>query len=53
MIDVYLRTTDGREVILRRYTQPEKDLQIILDRMNWQFPQQPPPKIKAAALSAN
>ena len=53
MIDVHLPTTDGREVILSRYTQPEKDLQIILDQMNWQLPQQPPPKIKAAALSAN
>ena len=53
MIDVHLPTTDGREVVLSRYTQPEKDLQIILDQMNWQLPQQPPPKIKAAALSAN
>jgi hypothetical protein len=47
MIDVHLPTTDGREVILSRYTQPEKDLEIILDQMKWELPQQPPPKIKA------
>src|SRR3989441_3165561 len=30
MIDVHLPTTDGRQVILNRYTQPEKELQLLL-----------------------
>jgi hypothetical protein len=30
MIDVHLPTTDGREVILTRYTQPEPELQMLL-----------------------
>lgn len=52
MIDVHLPTTDGREVILSRYTQPEKDLGLILDQMKWQLPQQPPPKITATGVLA-
>ena len=33
MIDVHLPTTDGREIILTRYTEPEPDLRLLLDRM--------------------
>jgi hypothetical protein len=53
MIDVHLPTTDGREVILSRYTQPEKELQMLLNRMKLQLPAQPPPKITAAGALAN
>ena len=45
MLDVHLPTTDGREVILTRYTQPEKDLQILLDQLKLTLPDQPPPRI--------
>jgi len=48
MIDVHLPTTDGREVILTRYTQPEPDQRLVLDRLKLQLPEQPPPKISAA-----
>lgn len=48
MIDVHLPTTDGRQVILPRYTQPEKELQVLLDRMKLNLPEQPPPRITAA-----
>ena len=50
MIDVHLPTTDGREIILTRTTEPEPDLSLLLHRMNLAFPAQPPPKIAAAAL---
>ena len=53
MIDVHLPTTDGREVILSRYTQPEKELQLLLNRLKLQLPEQPPPKITAAGALAN
>ena len=46
MIDVHLPTTDDRELILPRYTQPEKDLQLLLNQLNLVLPQQPPPKIE-------
>jgi hypothetical protein len=52
MIDVHLPTTDGREIVLTRYTEPEPDLRLLVDRMNLTLPAQPPPKIAAAALSA-
>jgi transposase len=45
MIDVHLPTTDGRHVILPRYTQPEKELQVLLDQMKLALPEQPPPRI--------
>ncbi len=48
MIDVHLPTTDGRHVILPRHTQPEKELQVLLDRMKLNLPEQPPPRISAS-----
>jgi transposase len=45
MIDVHLPTTDRRHVILPRYTQPEKELQVLLDQMKLTLPEQPPPRI--------
>jgi transposase len=50
MIDVHLPTTDGREIILTRYTEPEPDLRLLIGRMNLCLPTQPPPKIAAPAL---
>jgi hypothetical protein len=50
MIDVHLPTTDGREIVLTRYTQPEPELQLLIDRLYLTLPAQPPPKISAAAL---
>jgi Transposase DDE domain len=48
MIDVHLPTTDGREVILTRATEPEPELRLLLDRMKLALPAQPPPRIAAA-----
>ena len=52
MLDVHLPTTDGREVILTRYTQPEPDQQLLLEKLKLQLPEQPPPKITAAQIPA-
>jgi hypothetical protein len=49
MIDVHVPTTDGRELLLTRYTQPEPELRLLLDKLKLQLPAQPPPKISAAA----
>ena len=51
MIDVHLPTTDGREILLTRTTEPEPELRLLLDRMNLALPAQPPPKIAAAEPS--
>jgi transposase len=45
MLDVHLPTDDGRNVILSRYTHPEKDVQILLHGLKLELPAQPPPKI--------
>jgi hypothetical protein len=45
MIDVHLPTTDGRKVILSRYTQPEPELQMLLRQLRLSLPNQPPPRV--------
>jgi len=45
MLDVHLPTTDQRTVVLSRYTQPEADVRLLLQRLKLQLPPQPPPKI--------
>lgn len=45
MVDVHLPTTDGRELILSRYTQPEAEHRMLLDQLRLTLPCQPPPKI--------
>ena len=52
MIDVHLPTTDGREIVLTRFTEPEPDLRLLLNRLKLQLPAQPPPKITAPAIPA-
>ena len=49
MLDVHLPTTDGREVVLARYTQPEKDLQLLLDQLKLTLPDQSHQKITTPA----
>jgi transposase len=45
MIDVHLPTTDGRTVIMSRYTKPEPELQILLKQLRLCFPGQPRPRM--------
>jgi transposase len=47
MLDVRIPTTDGREVVLTRYTQPERELQLLWHKLKLELPAQPPPKISA------
>jgi transposase len=51
MIDVHLPTTDQREVILTRYTQPEPEQRILLEKLKLRLPEQPPPKITAKQVA--
>ena len=47
MIDVHVPTTDGRELVLTRYTEPEPELRLLLAKLRLDLPAQPPPKIIA------
>jgi hypothetical protein len=47
---VHLPTTDGRELLLTRYTQPDPELRLLLDKLKLILPEQPKPRITSAAL---
>ena len=51
MIDVYVPTTDGRELSLTRYTQPEPELKLLLEKLKLTLPAQAPPKITATEVA--
>ena len=51
MVDVHLPTTDGRKLILPRYTQLGKDLQLLLHQLSLRLPEQPPPRIERSDLN--
>ena len=51
MIDVYVPTTDGRELSFTRYTQPEPELKLLLQKRKLTLPAQPPPKITTTELT--
>jgi transposase len=53
MVDVHLPTTDGRQFVLSRYTQPDADQQLLLQRLKLTLPQQPPPRIRAKPASVS
>lgn len=48
MIDVHVPTTDGRRLVLTRYTQPEPELQLLVHKLKLRLPPQPPPRIATA-----
>jgi DDE family transposase len=52
MIDVYVPTTDGRELSLTRYTQPQPELKLLIDKLKLTLPAQSPPKISAAQAAS-
>jgi transposase len=51
MIDVFVPTTDGRELCLTRYTQPEPELKLLLEKLKLTLPAQAPPKITTTELA--
>jgi DDE family transposase len=53
MVDVHLPTTDGRHLILPRYTQPDRDQLLLLQRLKLTLPPQPPPRITTTAENPN
>ena len=51
MVDVHLPTTDGRELIMPRFTEPETQQQMILEKLALRLPAQPPPRIRSTDLA--
>jgi transposase len=52
MLDVHVPLADGRELVMPRYTQPEPDQQLVLEKLGWQLPPQPPPRIRKTQVLA-
>jgi transposase len=48
MVEVWIPMLDGRWLMLPRYTQPEKDVQAMLNKLDITLPCQPPPRIKSS-----
>jgi transposase len=46
MLEVWIPTLDGRWLVMPRHTQPEKDVQAMLNHLHLTLPSQPPPRIK-------
>lgn len=45
LLDVRVPTTDGRELLLVRRTEPDRDVALLLARLKLELPPQPPPRI--------
>ncbi len=50
MVEVWIPMLDGRWLVLPRHTQPEADVQALLEQIRITLPTQPPPRIKSAQL---
>ena len=50
MVNVHLPTTDGRWLIMSRYTQPQAEHKIILNLLGLSLPLQPPPRITSGHI---
>ena len=53
MLDVSFPTTDGRRLVMPRYTEPDPEQTLLLHHLNLVLPQQPPPRITTAVSSAS
>jgi hypothetical protein len=51
LLDVRVPTTDGRELLLVRRTEPDRDVALLLARLNLTLPPQPPPRIRACGAN--
>jgi len=51
-LDVWLPTTDGRYLVMPRYTEPEADLALLLHQLKLVLPKQPLPRLVGALIAA-
>jgi len=50
MVEVWIPMMDGRWLVMPRHTQPEPDVQALLNQIRIALPAQPPPRIKASQI---
>src|SRR5579871_5431883 len=52
MVEVWIPTVDGCWLVLPRHTQPEPDVQALMEQIRITLPHQPPTRIKSSQLPA-
>lgn len=52
MLDVHFPTTDGRKLVLSRYTELSPEQKLLVRQLKLNLPPQPPPRISAPAAQA-
>src|SRR5215472_14437301 len=52
MLDVHFPTTDGRTLVMSRYTELNADQKLLVKQLKLDLPSQPPPRITPAATAA-
>jgi hypothetical protein len=52
MLDVSVPTTDGRQLLLVRHTEPSREVALLLHKLEFELPLQAPPKIRAPKTAA-
>jgi len=52
MVEVWIPIVDGRWLVMPRHTQPEPDVQALLNQIRITLPSQPPPRIKASQIAS-
>jgi hypothetical protein len=52
LLDVYIPTQDNRMLHMQRYTEPEKEHKILLEKLKLRLPAQAPPKIYGDQVTA-
>jgi transposase len=50
LVNVHIPVIDGRELVMPRYTEPEAEQQMVLEKLNLSLPQQPPPRIQSGEV---
>jgi transposase len=53
LVEVWFELRDGRRMCLPRITQPEPAQAVLLEQLNWNLPQQPPPRVYAKDVPAD
>jgi len=51
MIDLHIPTTDSRELLLTRYTEPKPELALLFDKLKFVLPAQPSRKISPSRIA--
>jgi transposase len=52
MVELNVPTSDGRVLVMPRYTEPEDQQKLILETLKMELPPQPPPRIRSGKVEA-